>query len=115
MGNGVSPPRPLKSVPRVFAYQSRLSPFPFRLRVANDGTGQLPPLKPAAQLTGPCHILSMAEASVGVRHVLSLGVHAALVSAGSFAALYVQVRGSVSTPSVTPSSASQASTALAVA
>src|SRR4029453_4814887 len=112
---GFTPPRPLSAVPRVFGYHKRLLPLPLSMRVASSRTGQLACEWPFEQLTGPFHIRSIAEASVGVRQVASLAVHVLVVSDGSDAALYSQARGSVSTPSTTPSSASQAATALLVA
>src|SRR5216683_2004423 len=112
MPNGVVPPSAFNAVPRSFGYQRRLFPFPFKMRVAKSVTGQLAWGWPFEQLTGPFHIKSIAEASVGVRHVGSLAVQALVVSVGSAAALYSHTRGSVSTPSTTPSSASHAATAL---
>src|SRR5438034_9849235 len=85
------------------------------MRVEKSVTGQLAWGWPFEQLTGPFHIKSIAEASVGVRHVGSLAVQALVVSVGSAAALYSHTRGSVNTPSTTPSSASHAATALLVA
>src|SRR5438552_1680280 len=115
MENGVIPPKPFNAVPRISPYHKRLLSLPLSLRVARSLTGQNPGVKPFAQLTGPCQILSMAEASVGVKHVVSLGVQAVVVMRGSFDTLYSQTRGSVSTPSATPSSVSHAATAPFVA
>src|SRR5258708_29397533 len=103
MGNGVSPPRPLKSVPRVFAYHSRLLPSPLSLRVAWSRTRQLAFGCPSEQLTGPFHILLIADASVAARQLLLLtpGAQSNALASKSHS------RGSVRTPSTTPSSASQ--------
>src|SRR5438132_3911830 len=115
MAKGFTPPSPFNAAPRVCPYHRRLLPLPPNLRVARSLTAQFPGLKPFAQLTGPCHILSMAEASVGVRHVVSAAVHDAVVMLGSLDTLYSHARGSVRTPSATPSSRSQAATAAFVA
>src|SRR2546423_14686236 len=101
MENGLAPPSEFNGVPRVIPYHSRLFPPLFKSRAARSGTGQLP--TPAAQLSGPCHILSTADASVGGRHVGSAGVHEPFVMFGSLAARNWQARGPESTPSPTRS------------
>src|SRR5258705_14017498 len=96
MEKGDAPPSPFNAAPRVCAYQSRLLRLPLSLRVGTSSTAQLPGVRPAWQLTGPCHILSMAEASVGVRQDTSVAVQDALVMLGSLDAVYPHRRGSVS-------------------
>src|SRR5262245_62345839 len=113
--NGTAPPSAVRSVPRVLPYQSRWLPRASKSRDATSGTLHAPAPPRSEHATGPCHILSMADASLGVRHVPSDARQSAFVIERSSDARYLQVRGSSSTPSDTPSCTSHAATAFAVA
>ena len=63
----------------------------------------------------PSQVLKNAVASPGVKQVEFVVVQVADVMVGSSAGLYVHLRGSVSKPSWTPSSMSQAAIAALVA